>query len=541
MERRSIYRQAVEQAQNLAAEHDPSGTSFNVSPVVRLEDGRVITQESLRRKQEREAEKEALEKAKMEGVTLASTTTDQAIASSGQPEIPTVTTEGVHPERASKVQETIQKPPRRQISKRQQKKLELYAPRPPPPKPVIPDGINIPEGEQNWLDLWDLPDEEVERRVKREKRRKADERKALRIKQKTGKAERRLARDEKRKVYRDIKLEWKTIKRIHSAFQKSIPIFADHCAVEQTRLRTRLRAMEDEESKRVAVRINVEERQKALAFCETLGFTLENTPGVEEIQPKAQGMKGVEVDFSMIEKSEKFGDIQAKKRNPNRVDLGQAAPESMAKYVGGVSTEYQGEEEFIKFDVGDEQDAQILNYNHRLRRKLRRAIDNAEIAREMLVRENAIKSLEDQGREVPDVLKTAPKALNVKGHRILENGKLETPKQERVRSRVELTEFNVNMKVLRRQAKEAAIFAGLKKYAEVTGQIPVSAEAGESEPNTTENNTASLGLTKPGNDKKTSSSDTIGGSYTEQEVSGDREDAGSSETDSDSDTSMSSD
>ena len=68
---------------------------------------------------------------------------------------------------------------------------------------------------------------------------------------------------------------------------------------------------------------------------------------------------------------------------------------------------------------------------------------------------------------------TQLKPLNVKGHRILDNGRVETAKQERVRARMELTEFNSNMKVLRRQAKEAAIYAGLKKHAELTGKINV--------------------------------------------------------------------
>ena len=73
---------------------------------------------------------------------------------------------------------------------------------------MIPKGIKIPEGEEDWLSLWDLPDDELERRVIREKRRKAAERKALRERQKAGKAERRAARDERRRVYRELKLEW---------------------------------------------------------------------------------------------------------------------------------------------------------------------------------------------------------------------------------------------------------------------------------------------------------------------------------------------
>ena len=100
----------------------------------------------------------------------------------------------------------------KQISKTQQKKLAVFTPRPPPPKPTIPAGILIPDGEEDWLSFWDLSDGELERRVLREKRRKAAVRKALRVKQQSGKVERRAARDEKRRVYRELKLTWKIIK-----------------------------------------------------------------------------------------------------------------------------------------------------------------------------------------------------------------------------------------------------------------------------------------------------------------------------------------
>lgn len=84
-------------------------------------------------------------------------------------------------------------------------------PHPRPPKPRIPASISLPDGEQDWLALWDLPDEEIERRIMRLKKGKAAERKVLRVAQQSGKSERREARDEKRKIYRDIKLIWKVI------------------------------------------------------------------------------------------------------------------------------------------------------------------------------------------------------------------------------------------------------------------------------------------------------------------------------------------
>ena len=220
MERRRIWRNAVIQAQNLAAEHDPTGASFNVSPVVRLDDGQVITQDAFQRRQERQAEKEALEKAQENGIPMEidNERKDKKIkeahekAKEPPPEMPANLVNGFHPDRAEINPEDPTKPPGKRISKRQQKKQAILEPRPAPPRPTIPENIVLPEGEENWLALWDLSDEQLEKRVNRETNRKARERKALRIRQQTGKAERRLARDEKRNVYRDIKLEWKSIK-----------------------------------------------------------------------------------------------------------------------------------------------------------------------------------------------------------------------------------------------------------------------------------------------------------------------------------------
>ena len=232
------------------------------------------------------------------------------------------------------------------------------------------------------------------------------------------------------------------------------------------------------------MQINVAERKAALDLCASFGFTIENTAGTGEIKPKALGMKGIDVDFDAIEKADKQGDIRLKENNSNRdskrVDLGRAAADTRAEYVSAANPRpHRERDEFIKFDVGDGQDFQTLNYNHKLRRKLRRAVDNAEIRKEMLVRDHVIEFFKEKREDVPVILLTPSKPLNVKGHRILENGKLETAKQERVRARMELTEFNTQMKVLRRQAKDAAVYAGLKKHAELTGKIKESTEQGE--------------------------------------------------------------
>jgi hypothetical protein len=213
MERRKIYKEAVSQAQRLAAIHDPSGKMFNVGPVVVQEDGKVVSVEFLERRAQAQAERAAKLAQSNDGATAQTSGLDKGgIANTGS-QFKSGLQDGVNPAR----RDLIQAPngseiKTKRLSKNQQKKLALLEERPPPPKPVIPDGIELPEGEENWLALWNLSDDELERRVIREKKRKAAERKALREKQKEGKAERRAARDERRRVYREKKLEWKDIK-----------------------------------------------------------------------------------------------------------------------------------------------------------------------------------------------------------------------------------------------------------------------------------------------------------------------------------------
>ncbi len=213
-ERRRIWQEAIRQAQRLAAIHDPSGASFNVGPVIVQDDGTVISQETLRRREERFKEKAAVQIAKETtysgGVFAAPTSIKTETPHSGPP----IISDGFNPDRLAVIEATKSQQLPSRLSKTQQKKRAALEPRPPPPKPAMPENISIPEGEENWLDLWDLTDDQLERRVLREKKRKAAERKTLRLKQQSGKAERRIARDEKRKVYRDIKLTWKAIKGI---------------------------------------------------------------------------------------------------------------------------------------------------------------------------------------------------------------------------------------------------------------------------------------------------------------------------------------
>ena len=242
-----------------------------------------------------------------------------------------------------------------------------------------------------------------------------------------------------------------------------------------------MKSIEDEESKKIAVDISTLERKVALELCAALGFTLGNTAGVDEVKPRALGMRGIDVDFDAIEVGESRSDVKPKKAN-SRVNLGDVPDHAKAEYINTGEQSDDGEiKDFIKLDVGEGQDFERLNYNHKLRRKLRRAIDNAEICKEMLVRQRALDLYLEKNIEVPPELKTPYKPINIKGQRILENGMFETAKQERVRARMELAEFNIQMRILRKQAKEAAIYAGLRKHAELMGKTPFSGPSVEEE------------------------------------------------------------
>ncbi|KAL2046046.1 hypothetical protein N7G274_001493 [Stereocaulon virgatum] len=461
-ERKRIQNEAIRQVQRLAVIHDPSGAMFNVDPVIKLDDGRVVSVKTLRLQELRAQEKAAAEKTKVERLVDGATVKPESGDGQLPPRAPassefSVLPNRMNPERLARLEAVNGPKPPRGLSNKQQKKRAALEPRPAPPRPTIPDNVLIPEGEQNWLALWDLPDEQLERRVLQAKRRKAAERKALRVKQKSGKAERRIARDEKRQIYREMKLAWKGIKE------------------ETTKEKMKLQSLEDEELKKIAVDVNVMERQVAMEHCAAIGFTLSNTPGVDEIKPRALGMKGVEVDFDAIEIGESRSDVKLKV-NSNRVDLGSAPKDERATFIP-TSDLREGTinaEEFIKLDIGKGEDFEMLNYNYKLRKKLRRAMDNAEIQKESLVRQRTIDYYKKKGMDTPPILKTALKPVITKGQRILENGLFETAKQERARARIDLAEFNTQMRVLRKQAKDASIHAGLRKYAEVTGKVAPS-------------------------------------------------------------------
>jgi hypothetical protein len=244
--------------------------------------------------------------------------------------------------------------------------------------------------------------------------------------------------------------------------------------------------VEQEEAKRIEIEVNLAERRRAMEACAELGFTLDNVEGVADIKPKALGMKGQEVDFDILEIGDRPSELRIKdqkrarelkdgKAKGNRVDLGKVADESKTKVLTSDGTTPAGlGGDFVSLDFGggsmDGQQFEALNYNHKLRRKLHRAIEAAQIQKELLVRAKAKEYCESKGVEVPPELAADYKPIRLAGRRILEDGTLETEKQERVRKRLELAEYNRAAKVLRQQAKAEAIEAGLRVFAELTGK-----------------------------------------------------------------------
>ena len=192
-------------------------------------------------------------------------------------------------------------------------------------------------------------------------------------------------------------------------------------------------------------------------------------------------MKGVNVDFDSLKMNESLDSMKPKLKstlNHKRVDLSNIAGFEGAQIVSTKSGDGGVSEEFIKFDIGEGQDYEALNYNHRLRRKLRRAIEACQIRKELLVRERVSEICRERGIETPVELSTSAKPIHERGQRSLENGTLETSKGERVRLRIELAEFNKAARVLRKQAKEIAMVAGLRVHAEMTGKIAARRDAG---------------------------------------------------------------
>jgi len=133
-------------------------------------------------------------------------------------------------------------------------------------------------------------------------------------------------------------------------------------AEEQTKHETKLKSLEDEESKKIAVEVNnVRTRKAALDHCVQLGFTLVNTPEVHEIKPRASGMRGVKVDVDAL----KVGEIRStvKPKNDRKIGLSTVPQNTELEHI--TSNQYANGsdevEDFIKLDVGECHNYEVQN------------------------------------------------------------------------------------------------------------------------------------------------------------------------------------
>merc|ERR1712093_8777 len=178
LERQKIRADAVKQAERLSAIHDPSGKIFNVGEITILPGGVVNSKEGMRRaaeakerKEREEAEGKDIEKRYKDAEKAAKFEAEEAQRAIDQG-LPAPTR---YP--AKEALKNMQRPMR--ISKKQLQRQEQLEPQPVPPKPVIPDGISLPEGEEDLLALWDITDEQITKRLANQKREKAQSRKQL--------------------------------------------------------------------------------------------------------------------------------------------------------------------------------------------------------------------------------------------------------------------------------------------------------------------------------------------------------------------------
>jgi len=164
-----------------------SGKLFNVGKVIVMPDGQVKSVERLQKtaevKEQREVERKENERRKL----AAEEAKKAGKAPSNLVESSVHSLDGVNPQRAGLIQTIhgVAAPSRASgISNKQRKTQEMLNPRLIPQKPIIPEGYKLPEGEENFIDLWDLPDEEIKKRLDMAKQKAENARKALRRKQK---------------------------------------------------------------------------------------------------------------------------------------------------------------------------------------------------------------------------------------------------------------------------------------------------------------------------------------------------------------------
>ena len=194
LERHKIRHEAVKQAERLAAKYDPSGKTFNVSEIVVLEDGRVRSKEGMRIAKEHKIQREKDKKAAKEAKQAALELKEARKAAKARGQNPATALKSIDAERLAQIQGA------KHISNTQKRRLALYAPKPVPPKPVLPEGISLPEGEENMIALWDITDEDVIKRLANTKRKKGQQRAAFKNQQRKEKIFRRAMKTKKKQA-----------------------------------------------------------------------------------------------------------------------------------------------------------------------------------------------------------------------------------------------------------------------------------------------------------------------------------------------------
>ncbi|KAI9046564.1 hypothetical protein LZ554_009309 [Drepanopeziza brunnea f. sp. 'monogermtubi'] len=187
VERLKIRNAAVRQAERLAAIHDPSGKTFNVGEIITLPGGIIKTKEAIRKaaeaaeqKEKEEAERKAADLRYKNAELAAKLEAEEArkAAEEGRP-VPT----------RFPAKEALKgmKRPKRISKKKLQRQEMLKRLQETPPKPIIPAGISLPEGEENMLALWDISDTDIMKRLHEQKKQKTLARKDLKKIQKEAK------------------------------------------------------------------------------------------------------------------------------------------------------------------------------------------------------------------------------------------------------------------------------------------------------------------------------------------------------------------
>ncbi|KAI9848734.1 MAG: hypothetical protein M1837_006821 [Sclerophora amabilis] len=349
VERRKIRAAAIKQVKKLAAIHDPSGANDGASTIETASEGRPKSSQADKLVEQVDGQ------ANLPRVTPPRNVPDNMV----NPERMRMINQG--PQGGNGVRE------HQSQSTTGERKHEASIPQQAFPKPIIPDGISLPDGEENFST--------------------PAARKEFWLKQSEGKAERRAARDVKRKAYRNVKQEWKRPKEIERRHKKL------------------LEAVVEEETRRIASQISLYQRKEAMDVCAAMGFTLDNTEGAESIMPKVKG---------------------GKRRDPE---------------------------------------------DRKSQHTLQRAIDAAQIKKEKLVRQKAIRFCQSNEIQPFPELLTPQKPVKMKGRVVKEDGTLQTDKEARAKMKWEQTEKKQASKALRKYAKRVAE-EERRRHWQMAGEIP---------------------------------------------------------------------